>query len=146
MRFWDSSAIVPLLVGEASTAAMQSIAQDDSAMLVWWATAVECVSAIARLERDRDLTSAATLTALERLDGLAEGWHEIQPVEATRRTARRLLRVHPLRSADALQLAAAIVAAEGRPASLELVTLDARLIDAARREGFVVHAHGADTS
>lgn len=138
MRYWDSSAIVPLLVGAPTTEAMQAIAQDDPVMLVWWGTEVECVSAIARLERQDDLSSAATLVALERLDELAEGWSEVQPVEAARRAARRLLRVHSLRAADALQLAAAVVAAEGQPASLEIITLDDRLTEAARREGFVV--------
>lgn len=53
-------------------------------------------------------------------------------------TARRLLRVHALRAADALQLAAAIAASEADPASLKLVTLDERLAEAARREGFPV--------
>lgn len=140
MRFWDSSAIVPLLVGEATSEAMRGIAEEDPVMLVWWATEVECVSAIARLERDGDLASEATRGALERLDGLAEGWNEVQPLEAARRTARRLLRVHSLRAADALQLAAALIAAEGHAASLEIVTLDDRLIEAARREGLVVRA------
>jgi uncharacterized protein len=138
LRFWDSSAILPLLVGEATTNAMRALAQEDPAMLVWWATEVECVSAIARLERQEDLSADATAAALERLDAFAGGWSEVQPVAATRRTARRLLRVHLLRAADALQLAAAIVAAEGHPASLEIVTLDDRLTAAARREGLVV--------
>lgn len=138
MRFWDSSAIVPLLVGEATTEAMLAIVQEDPVMLVWWATEFECVSAIARLERQDDLSSDATLVALERLDALAGGWSEVQPVQAARRAARRLLRVHSLRAADALQLAAAVVAAEGHPASLEVVTLDDRLTAAAQREGFVV--------
>lgn len=138
MRFWDSSAIVPLLVAETTTETMRSLADDDPVMLVWWGTAVECVSAIARLERDDELTSEATRVALERLDALAEGWNEVQPVEAARRSARRLLRVHRLRAADALQLAAAVIAAEGHPPSLEVVTLDDRLVEAARREGFVV--------
>ena len=44
----------------------------------------------------------------------------------------------PLRAADALQLAAAFAAAERRPASLEIVTLDDRLANAARKEGFAV--------
>ncbi|MDQ3676952.1 MAG: PIN domain-containing protein, partial [Actinomycetota bacterium] len=96
MRFWDSSAIVPLLVGEATTEAMRVIAQEDPVMLVWWATEVECVSAIAGLERQGDLPSDATLLALERLDELAEGWSEVQPVQAARLVARRLLRVHRL--------------------------------------------------
>jgi hypothetical protein len=138
LKFWDSSAIVPLLVGEATTESMRALATEDPLMLVWWATPVECVSAISRLERDGDVTADGATAALERLDALAEGWNEVQPVEAARMAARRLLRVHALRAADALQLAAAVVASEGNAASLEIVTLDDRLIDAARREGFVV--------
>ncbi len=143
MRFWDSSAIVPLLVGEETTVPMQALARADPVMLVWWATEIECVSAIARLERDGELTSDATLAALGRLDALVESWNEVQPVQAARRAARRLLRVHRLRAADALQLAAAVVAAEGHAASLEVVTLDDRLVEAARREGFVVRGEEA---
>ena len=52
--------------------------------------------------------------------------------------AIRFLRVHPLRAADALQLGAAFLAAERRPPSLEMVTLDDYLANAARREGFAV--------
>jgi predicted nucleic acid-binding protein len=140
LRFWDSSAVVPLLVGEPTTEAMQTLAREDPVMLVWWATEVECASAIARLERQDDLSSDATVVAFERLDALASAWSEVQPAEAARRTARRLLRVHNLRAADALQLAAAVVAAEGDTSSLEIVSLDDRLTEAARREGFVVRA------
>ena len=52
----------------------------------------------------------------------------------------RFLRVHPLRAADSLQLAAAFIAAERRPASLDVITLDDRLAAAARKEGFTVIA------
>ena len=107
-------------------------------MCVWWGTEIECVSAVARLEREDALAEPAMTAALVRLDLLAEAWNEVQPVAAVRSTARRLLRVHPLRAADALVLAAAVVAAEGVPASLDLVTLDERLAAAARREGFAV--------
>ena len=71
-------------------------------------------------------------------DLLAESWNEIQPVVAVRSAARRLLRVHALRAAGAFQLAAAVVAAEGQPSSLEIVTLDEQLAAAARREGFTL--------
>jgi hypothetical protein len=57
------------------------------------------------------------------------------PLEPVRGLGRRLVRVHPLRAADALQLAAALVACEGDPSSLVMVTLDARLSEAARKEG-----------
>jgi predicted nucleic acid-binding protein len=143
LRFWDSSAIIPLTVTEASTDAMRAVAEEDPVMCVWWGTEVECVSALARLDREGALSEGAITVALERLDLLAEGWNEVQPVAALRTVARRLLRVHPLRAADALQLAAAVVAAEGQPASLGIVTLDERLAAAARREGFTVEASGA---
>jgi uncharacterized protein len=107
-------------------------------MLVWWGSPVECVSALARLERDAALNSPAMTLALQRLQQLSAGWHEIDPSDEIRETAARFLRVHALRAAGALQLAAAFVAAERRPPSLEMVTLDDRLANAARREGFAL--------
>ncbi len=138
MKFWDASAIVPLLVAEESTRRLQTLAAEDSAMLVWWGSTVECISALARLERDGALNVRAMALALQRLRQLSAGWHEVDPSDEIRETAARFLRVHPLRAADALQLAAAFAAAERRPASLELVTLDERLANAARKEGFAV--------
>jgi uncharacterized protein len=136
VKFWDASAIVPLLVAETTTQSLQALAKRDSDMLVWWGSQVECVSALARLERGASLDRKGSVLALDRLKQLADGWHEIEPSEIIRENALRFLRVHPLRAADALQLAAAFLAAERRPSSLELVTLDERLAEAARKEGF----------
>jgi len=138
MKFWDASAIVPLLVFETETQQLQSIAAKDSAMLVWWGSQLECNSALARSERDGALDARAMTLALRRLQQLADAWHEIDPTDTIREAAIRFVRVHPLRAADALQLAAAFVAAERRPPSLEMVTLDDRLANAARREGFAM--------
>lgn len=138
MKFWDASAIVPLLVAEAATRRLQVLAAADPDMLVWWGSAIECVSALARLERDAALNAKAMTLALQRLRQLAAAWHEIDPSDAVREAATRFLRVHPLRAADALQLAAAFLAAERRPASLTVLTLDDRLGAAARKEGFAV--------
>lgn len=107
-------------------------------MLVWWAIEVECASATARLERDGALDDSAVAQAFDRLRHVASGWDEVDPSDSIREAAVRFLRVHPLRAAAALQLAAAFVAAERRPSSLELVTLDERLLVAARKEGFVL--------
>jgi len=138
MKFWDASAVMPLLVGEPSTAEIQSAAAADPAMLVWWGTEIECASALARLERDGALEEAAATEAFARLADLAAAWHEVEPTDSVRLVAVRLLRVHQLRAADALQLAAAYVAAEHRPSSLQLITLDDRLAAAARKEGYSV--------
>lgn len=138
MKFWDSSAIVPLLVTEPMTATVESIFRADPVMLVWWATEVECGSALVRLEREGALGAVELTVAIRRLTELKGAWHEVQPVESVRRMAQRLLRTHPLRAADSLQLAAALAAAEGDPASMEMLSLDSRLVDAAGREGLIV--------
>ena len=138
MKFWDTSAILPLLVSEPTTQGLLSLLRDDPVMVVWWGTPVECTSAVARLERAATITSAEAARALSRLRAIADEWQEVLPVGTVRAVAQRLLRVHPLRAADALQLGAAIVAAEHEPASLEIVCLDARLAEAAQREGFTV--------
>jgi predicted nucleic acid-binding protein len=138
VRFWDASAIVPLLVDEPPREALFALLERDPVMLVWWGTPVECASAIARREREGALAFADATDILEQLRALAGGWQEVLPTEPIRTAAQRVLRIHPLRAADSLQLAAAIVAAEGDPATLEFVGLDDRLNDAAAREGFRV--------
>jgi predicted nucleic acid-binding protein len=138
MKFWDSSALVPLLVEEEATLLLRDLYLGEPGAIAWWGTPVECASAVSRLEREDKLSPSAATEALERLDALARHWHRIEPVDAVLETARRLLRVHPLRAADALQLAAAFLASEGRPSTLEFVCLDERLAIAAQREGFPV--------
>lgn len=138
MRFWDSSAIVPLLVREASSQAVMEEYERDTEVLVWWATEAECVSALTSLERDGNLDGRSVNQALRRLGALSSAWREVQPVDRLRQTAIRLLRVHPLRAGGALQLAAALVAAEDHPTTLPFLTLGERLARAAEREGFPV--------
>jgi predicted nucleic acid-binding protein len=117
---------------------MQRLYRDDAEVVTWWGSAVECASAIARLERAAALSPAATTAAFRRLGALRRSWHEIDPGEELRETTTRLLRVHTLRAGDALQLAAALLAAEARPSTLHFACLDERLAAAARREGFAV--------
>jgi predicted nucleic acid-binding protein len=138
MRFWDTSALLPLLVDEPARERLLALLEEDSEVLAWWGTTVEIASALARREREELLTADQVTAALSAARALAEGWHEIVPSDAVRRTAERLLRTHPLRAADALQLAAALIAADHNPGSLEMVCMDERLTLAARREGFAV--------
>ena len=103
MRFWDSSALVPLFSSEKRTRAVQTLYLQDPEVVVWWGTVVECASAIARLERDRALSPRDAAESFSRLDAFAQSWMQIDPSDEIRESARRLLRVHPLRAADALQ-------------------------------------------
>jgi uncharacterized protein len=138
MRFWDASAVVPLLVGEPLRDRAIALLTEDEDMLAWWATPVEIASALARRERERAMTADQVAVALSTVKELADGWHEIVPTPAVRLTAQRMLRMHPLRAADSLQLAAALIAANHAPAGLEFVCFDERLATAAAREGFPV--------
>jgi predicted nucleic acid-binding protein len=138
VRFWDTSAIVPLLTREAGTSRATKAIEDDPEMIVWWGTRIECVSALARYAREHGMEVADLARASERLAVLADRWSEILPGEALRSTAERILRTHPLRAADAMQLAAALVASDDQPGTLPFISLDARQRDAARREGFPV--------
>jgi len=136
VKFWDSSAVIPLLVPEVMSGSVQKLYEDDPVIAAWWATEIECTSAIARRQRLGQLPENVAAEAFVRLNALREGWHEVEPAEELRESAKRLLRVHDLRTADALQLAAAVYVAEARPSTLEFVSLDDRLLAAARREGF----------
>jgi len=131
---------MPLLAEEPARKTMLHLLQQDPQVLIWWGTPVEIASALARLERDNVLTADEVSSALAKARQLADSWHEVVPSDAVRRTAERLLRAHPLRAADSLQLAAALIAADHDPSAVEMVCLDARLSGAARREGFTVLA------
>jgi predicted nucleic acid-binding protein len=136
VRFWDSSAVVPLCVAEPHSANARSLLEGDPAVAVWWATRTECLSALTRRMREGGLAPAGFRAARRVLAALAETWVELLPSEAVRATAERLLAVHALGAADAFQLGAALAWCGGQPSRHEIVTLDIRLRDAASREGF----------
>ena len=138
MKFWDSSVIIPLLVEEdMSSAYLALLKEDENGMIAWWGSPVECVSALSRKEREGALSEEEVATAITRLNQLQAAWTEVEPSEDVRRTARRLLRVHDLRAADALQLAAAkIVAGDDEDEMPAFLTEDDRLRKAAAKEGF----------
>jgi len=136
--FWDSSALVPVLISEASSVAVIDLLRRDAAPVMWWATPVECASALHRRRREVALTSSEVDEALERLAALSRSLDVIAAVPAVQDRARHLLAVHALRAADALQLAAALVWVDGAAHGEPLACLDVRLGHVAQAEGFVV--------
>jgi predicted nucleic acid-binding protein len=124
------------MIREAETRRMRALYREDAEVAVWWGTDVECASALARLERDESLSLDRATQAFQRLEALSRSWHRVEATEVVREIAKRFLRAHELRASDALQLAAAFIAAEDRPSTLPLVCLDRRLGAAAQREGF----------
>ena len=138
MRFWDSSALIPLCLTESSSEDVQRVVRSDEDIVVWWATRVECLSALARRRREGTLSSDADIKSKAVLSAMAAEWSEVLPGERIRQRAERLLLIHPLRAADAFQLAAALIWAEETPQGLGVVCLDQNLREAALKEGFTL--------
>ncbi|MGH7417745.1 MAG: type II toxin-antitoxin system VapC family toxin [Candidatus Rokuibacteriota bacterium] len=138
MRFWDTSALLALVVAEPETSRAERWLRQDPGVLVWTLTRVELLSALARRRREEPATARRLAGARAEVLSAWERWTEVTAVEPVRRHAERLVETHPLRAGGALQVAAAIVAAEERPESIEFVTFDRRQAEAAEREGFRV--------
>jgi uncharacterized protein len=136
--FWDSSAIVPLILPERRSIELASAAKGDAEFTTWWATPLECLSAIHRRHREAPLSPVLLAQAVERVVGIKQDGDTILPTDHVRSRAERLVATHPLRAADALQLAAALAWCEESPSGETFVCLDERLRDAARREGFLL--------
>jgi predicted nucleic acid-binding protein len=138
VRFWDSSALVPLLVEEPRSPGFRRVLRADRKVAVWALTRVEIVSALRRKLRLGEMDAAAGRTALGRMEALAERWTEIDALTPVRDRAERLLSRRPLHAADALQLAAALLLVDDRPRLAPFVTADEGLAAAAEAEGFRV--------
>jgi predicted nucleic acid-binding protein len=137
MRFWDSSAIIPLLVAQPGSGEADRWLRDDVELTVWTLTPIEVASALRRLVREGAISERAADDAERRTSELMRASHVVVDIEAVKSRALRLLRIHALRAADAMQLGAALEWAAGQPSGRILHTLDTRLAIASRREGFV---------
>ena len=136
--FWDSSALVPTILPGQASATLLALVASDPQTTVWWASPVECQSAMFRRHREKPLSTDVLRVAMRRLADLMNSSDVVPPTATLRERAGRLLAAHPLRAGDALQLAAALVSSEDAPQGETFVCLDTRLRDAARREGFAI--------
>ncbi|HEU4368076.1 MAG TPA: type II toxin-antitoxin system VapC family toxin [Methylomirabilota bacterium] len=138
MKFWDTSALVALFLPETASARVERWLRDDTDVVVWTLTRVELCSALARRRRIEPRAARYLLAVRRDVVQAWERWTEVTAVELVRRHAERLVETHPITAADALQIAAALVAAEDHPESLDFVTLDQQQARVADREGFRV--------
>jgi hypothetical protein len=135
--FWDSSALVPVFIAEPWSEEISLLYKtDEREISVWWGTILECRSAIFRKRRSNQLKEYETREALDYLVEVSVSWDEVVPEESIRLEASRLLSIYPLRTADALQLAAALLWANHQPAGKSFVCLDEKLREVAQTEGF----------
>lgn len=139
MSYWDSCAIIPLCIDDdIFSECTRSIAINDDGIVTWWGTPIECCSAFARLRRENRITAEEEQQSRSRLNRLIDTWSEVEPSNKIKTVACQLLLRQPLRAADAFQLAAAIVWADGEPEGRRFVSYDKRLREAAQSEGFTV--------
>jgi len=133
--FWDSSALVPLLIQQQSSLNVMQLARRFE-VVVWWSTPIEVKSAFARLVRMAQISSTEFADAQVDLSDLRKSWQEVAPTDRLRSTAESFLDRFSLRAADALQLAAAYMWASSEPRGRTFLSGDRQLLDAARQLGF----------
>jgi predicted nucleic acid-binding protein len=137
VAFWDSSALVPLCVPQIQTIQATALYQSFG-VVAWWATQVEIMSGLTRLERMGQISRDEFLVGKQLMGKIVQEWISADSPESAVADACRLLEAFPLRAADALQLSVALNACEHKPQGYLFITADQRLADAARQSGFSV--------
>jgi predicted nucleic acid-binding protein len=135
IAFWDASALVPLCTQQNATSRAIEL-YESYEMTVWWGTAVEIASALARLVRTRRINPSEWAEARRLADRLAAAWSVVEPSDPLRALGIQVVNRYDLRAADALQLAAALEWCEGAPHGRTLISADSRLREAALLAGF----------
>ncbi|MGI8866743.1 MAG: type II toxin-antitoxin system VapC family toxin [Rubrobacteraceae bacterium] len=144
MKFWDSSAVIPLIFEEPTSAILRALLTEDTDMVIWWGTWIECSVTVSRLRREEVLDDSGQEGTRAALDALATGWLEIEPIDELRLLAMLVSKTHPLKAADCLQLTAALRWCEGDTEDRDFVCLDRQLRRIVEDEGFYVLPESAE--
>jgi predicted nucleic acid-binding protein len=123
VKFWDTSALVPLVTQEDKSSVAQDLLEADRNVAVSFITPVELTSTLWRRGR-RWHDQASFRRSLFKAAELESNWTLVDDVEPIIKLARRLITEHVLRSGDAIQLAAALFLVDGHPEDLPFVSHD----------------------
>jgi hypothetical protein len=137
VAFWDSSALIPLCVTQSQTSEARTLFESYG-VVAWWATEVEMMSGLTRLDRTGQISHYRFLDGKQIAQEIVHGWLSVGSTGSIAVNACSLLELYPLRAADALQLAAALEWCEGRPQGNVFLTFDKRLREAAALVGFTL--------
>lgn len=130
--------MVPLISKQATSSLVNGLLNEDDEIDAWWGTWTERAVAISRLRREKVPSNDDELMSRILLGLIADAWTEVEPTDDIRLSAVILSQDYPLKTADALQISAALRWCEGDTAGVGFVCLDAQLRRAARDEGFDV--------
>jgi hypothetical protein len=137
VAYWDSSALIPLCVPQPQS--IRAIAlYENYEVVTWWVTKVEMISGLTRLDRMGQISHDQFLLGKQLAGEIEQDWIPVGSSASIAQSACALLEAHPLRAADALQLAAAFEASDRKPRGYVFVTADQRQAKAARQSGFSV--------
>jgi hypothetical protein len=138
LRFWDGSALLALTVRETASEKVEPLLQRDPDVAFWWGAPLQCMETLLAAQRGERISTADLQKARSVLDHLRARAFEVQPTEEVRARALRILSVHTLGAAAALELAAALVWCRERTHGVGFVSLQSPLRLAAALEGFRV--------
>ena len=139
--FWDTSALLPLLCRDSFSSRSRELLRQYSTIISWWGTSVEVHAAFFRMQKEGRLKAGDVEIALQLFADFRLRWREILPVERLRELAEDSCRRYEIRSADAMQLAAALIWSNEQPRGRNFICFHNRLLNAARAAGFLVHSH-----
>lgn len=134
IAFFDASALAKRYVAEKHSTEVQRWLEE-STPAVCRLSEVEITSALARRCREGVISVAGRDRALAALDGDLRAVHVVELSPEVLKAARAALLRHPLRSADAVQLASALILRERLRTQIAFLTFDERLGAAAEGEG-----------
>ena len=147
MRYYDTSALVKQYLQEAGSKLVLELLKSGERVYTASLTYAETHAAFSRRTREGRLTRETTKRLALRFDKDWESYNVVVLSENVFRLARQMLYRHPLRSADAIHLASALLLARTSPrSSWSFVCADGRLCDAAKSEGFQPIFTAADSA
>ena len=135
IAYFDTSAIVPLIINEDSSDLFSRVWNESSRVLSVRLLYPEARAALAKAERMGRLSGTQLAAAIVELESIITEVDHIEVTEALARRAGELARAHSLRGYDAVHLAAASAVADS---DVVLVTGDSDLANAANAIGIAV--------
>ena len=134
--FFDSSAVAPLCLAQASSQSARQAYRSFTTQVVAPTTLIETASAINRAVRLGELSTSGARAAKDRLSQLDRRWIQIEWTDRMKRLAVDLLAHYDLRAGDAIQLASALIWCNEKPRNRPFVCFDQRLSAAVGGAGF----------
>jgi predicted nucleic acid-binding protein len=135
IAYFDTSAVVPLLVSEAGSARAASLWNSSDRVVSVRLFYPETRAALAQAERFGRVTSRNLRTAVDELDALLDEMDVVEVDDALARRAGDLSEVHRLRGYDAVHLAAA---ERIQDPNVVLVAGDSSLLEAGSATGLSI--------